>query len=347
MHQNLYFGSVLESDLSRYLSTHSSSQKVVIVDKNTHEYCLEYLLTSFDELKEAEVIMLPAGEQNKVLEVCFQVWQALSEYGIQRNDLIINLGGGVVTDMGGFIASVYKRGIKFINIPTSLLGMVDASVGGKTGIDLGSFKNQLGTFSFPEMVICDTGFLHTLPDIEFTSGKAEMLKHGLIGNADHWKNIVAIDKNTIRTKDIQESVLIKKKIVEQDPFEQNERKKLNFGHTVGHALEGFLLQENPHTHGSCVAWGMLVESFLSFDNGHLSKLDFEEINHTIRKLYPALPIKQEDLASIIQLMKNDKKNEGKNINFNLIKAIGEIEVDCSFSTQQIEHGLQTVLIGSD
>jgi 3-dehydroquinate synthase len=168
-------GDITQSSLETYIAKYYQQSKVVIiVDENTHDCCLEYLLTSFDFLKEAEVVLLPAGEENKVMEVCFQVWEALTEYGIGRNDLILNLGGGVVTDMGGFIASIYKRGIDFIHIPTSLLGMVDASIGGKTGIDLGVYKNQLGVFNQPKAIFIDPIFLATLSDNEKRNGYAEM-----------------------------------------------------------------------------------------------------------------------------------------------------------------------------
>lgn len=341
---DLFFGSLLESSLNKIFLQFSSSKKVIIVDENTHDHCLEYLITNYVELKDAEIIMLPAGEQNKVMEVCFQVWQALTEYEINRNDLIINLGGGLVTDMGGFIASIYKRGVKFINIPTSLLGMVDASVGGKTGIDLGSYKNQLGVFSFPEIVICDSGFLDSLPPEEFLSGKAEMLKHGLIADPEHWKKSLALTSENITNKDIERSVLIKKKIVEMDPFEKKERKALNFGHTVGHAFEGFLLEKNPQPHGFCVAWGIVVESFLSYRQNILSKEEFIEISVGIQTNYPKIPINESDVPNIIQLMRNDKKNNTESINFVLIKSIGNVEVNYTFSEDEVKSAILETLI---
>lgn len=341
---DLFFGSLLESSLNKIFLQFSSFKKVIIVDENTHDHCLEYLITNYVELKDAEIIMLPAGEQNKVMEVCFQVWQALTEYEINRNDLIINLGGGLVTDMGGFIASIYKRGVKFINIPTSLLGMVDASVGGKTGIDLGSYKNQLGVFSFPEIVICDSGFLDSLPPEEFLSGKAEMLKHGLIADPEHWKKSLALTSENITNKDIERSVLIKKKIVEMDPFEKKERKALNFGHTVGHAIEGFLLEKNPQPHGFCVAWGIVVESFLSYRQNILSKEEFIEISVGIQTNYPKIPINESDVPNIIQLMRNDKKNNTESINFVLIKSIGNVEVNYTFSEDEVKSAILETLI---
>lgn len=343
MNHNIFFGQTTASSLRSFLEEYADKNIVIIVDDNTHDHCLEYLLTSYDELKEAEVIMLPSGEQNKVMEVCFQVWQALTEYKINRNDLVINLGGGVVTDMGGFIASIYKRGIKFINIPTSLLGMVDASVGGKTGIDLGPFKNQLGVFAFPELVICDASYLATLPPEEFQSGKAEMLKHGLIADADHWKRSLALSIENITNEDIKQSVLIKKNIVESDPYEIKERKALNFGHTVGHAVEGFLLDKTPYPHGFCVAWGMVVEAFLSFKQQVISEKEFTAIKEGVEKNFPKLPLEKESISPLLLLMNNDKKNSSEKINFVLLESIGKVKVDHTFTEEEIKYAMNEIL----
>lgn len=234
---DIEIGSLASSSFSEFLRGYSNSKKVILLDENTHDHCLEYLLTAFSGLEDAEVMLLPSGEENKVMEVCFQVWEAWSEYQIGRNDLVINLGGGVVTDMGGFIASIFKRGLNFIQIPTSLLAMVDASVGGKTGIDLGRHKNQLGVFANPEKVYIDPGFLKTLPAEELKNGYSEMLKHGLIADKLHWENLKKINfensENLLAL--ILCSIAIKNKIVLSDPLEKADRKKLNFGHTFGHA----------------------------------------------------------------------------------------------------------------
>ncbi|NDA98882.1 MAG: iron-containing alcohol dehydrogenase, partial [Flavobacteriia bacterium] len=236
-------GSILESSFSNVLSAFSGHKIIIIVDENTHDNCLDYLITSFNELARAEIVLLPTGEKNKVMEVCFQVWQALTEYNVSRKDLIINLGGGMVSDMGGFIASVYKRGLKFINVPTSLLGMVDAAIGGKNGIDLEGYKNQLGTFSHPSHIFIDPLFLATLPGEEIFNGYAEMLKHALIQDKDLWLKIQKIhsENDLIQLDVIHSSVLIKTKIIDKDPLEGGLRKILNFGHTIGHALEGYQL----------------------------------------------------------------------------------------------------------
>lgn len=340
----LFFGSILESPFEEYLVSYSDVNKVIFVDTNTHDFCLEYLLTEYKELMDAEVIALPAGEENKVMEVCQQVWVALSEYNIKRNDLVINLGGGLVTDMGGFIASIYKRGLNFINIPTSLLAMVDASTGGKTGVDLAQFKNQLGVFAFPELVICDPIFLQTLPDVEFLSGKAEMLKHALIADEKHWEKSKNLTKDKVSIEVIEESVKIKQAIVINDPYEKNERKKLNLGHTIGHAIEGFLLTKSPAPHGYCVAWGLVVEAYLAFNAGFLEEKIYNEIENTILERYSRLPIEKDDLVSIIALLQNDKKNENDTINFNLIKGFGDIQINHHFEVDEIYKALSKLLL---
>jgi 3-dehydroquinate synthase len=334
-------GLLTSSSFNLLLTTkYKDSKKIVIVDENTEQECWPFVLTTFEALSDAEVILLPSGEENKVMEVCFQVWEAFTNYHIQRNDLVINLGGGVVTDMGGFIASVYKRGIDFINIPTTLLSMVDASVGGKTGINLGAHKNQLGVFSAPELTVCDPSFLHTLEPKELLSGKAEMIKHGLIASASLFNDLLK-DKNEIPSeKLIEAAIQIKSDIVDRDYKEQGERKKLNFGHTIGHSIEGYLLEKGVEiTHGECVAWGMLVESYLSYEFAGLTEKELETIETFIRKTYPELTIGESEFGNLIHLMRHDKKNQGDKINFTLLNAIGESTVDYQLEEEQIVEAL--------
>jgi len=321
------FSSLAESPLQQLLDTEFvHSKKVIIVDENTNEFCLEYLLTSITGLEDAEVMMLPAGEENKVLEICFQVWEALTEYGIGRKDLIINLGGGVVTDTGGFIAAVFKRGVPFLHIPTSLLGMVDAAIGGKTGIDLGPYKNQLGTFTMPEMTIVDTAFLGTLPQEEVLNGFAEMVKHALIADIELWNAFLQLER--IEANElmpfIEKSAAIKMQIVTEDPTEAGQRKLLNFGHTVGHALEGcFLSTETPISHGLAVVLGMIAEVHLSVELGYLSSHDQELIVSSLIKWFPLINIPVFENEQVIQLMKNDKKNSENKIKAALLKKTGK------------------------
>jgi 3-dehydroquinate synthase len=300
---NVEFGSLIESNFSNLLrEKYSNSKKIIFVDDNTHEHCLDYLITNFEELENAEIILLPAGEENKVMEVCFQVWEALSEYKISRKDLIINLGGGVVCDMGGFIASIFKRGIDFIQIPTTLLAMVDASVGGKTGIDLGRYKNQLGVFANPQAIYIDPCLLQTLEEKELKNGLAEMLKHGLIVDKNHWEKVKNIDVKEITLENILHSVEIKNNVVLADPKEIGERKKLNFGHTFGHAFEGFLLHsEEQIAHGHAVALGIICESYLSHQKGYLKEEELNEICEVIADKFQLLAFQEEDFNALYEL----------------------------------------------
>jgi 3-dehydroquinate synthase len=339
-------GSLLESSFDNLLnSKYLNSNKVILVDENTHDFCLEFLLTNFEVLKEAEVMLLPVGEENKVMEVCFQVLEALSEYNIGRKDVIINLGGGVVTDMGGFIASIYKRGIDFINIPTSLLAMVDASIGGKTGIDLGAHKNQIGTFTDPKALFIDSGFLQTIPQQEILNGYAEMLKHALILDKNYWielTNITSLD-DLINNDKIEKSILLKNEVVKGDPFEKSDRKKLNFGHTIGHALEGYFLDTNPISHGHAVGIGMLAESFISYKKGFLVENDWKEIENILLSVFPLIEFHINDVPVFYDLMKNDKKNFDGEIKCCLLTEIGNCIFDETISESEIKEAFYYLL----
>jgi 3-dehydroquinate synthase len=337
-------GSFSESNLGSILEAYSAAKKIILVDENTHDCCLEALITTFDDLADAEVMLLPSGEENKVMEVCFQVWEAWSEYKVSRHDLVLNLGGGVVTDMGGFMASIFKRGLNFVNIPTSLLSMVDASVGGKTGIDLGVYKNQLGLFVNPLAVIVDPGFLNTLPVEEKWSGLAEMLKHGLIASKAHWDIVKFIDasEDVFGAEIIAASIEIKRTIVEADFHEKNIRKKLNFGHTIGHALEGYLLFSAKISHGHAVALGMMLEAQLSVEKGLLSSTENEEIQTYLSKNYPKVQFQASELPAIFELMKNDKKNRNQEIQSVLLSKIGEAVIDQVVHFEEIEKVFHTL-----
>lgn len=343
---NIENGSLVDSSFQTFLNAHYADSRIVImVDENTHDCCLEYLITSFDQLAEAEVMLLPVGEENKVMEVCFQVWEALTEYGIGRNDLIVNLGGGVVTDMGGFIAAVYKRGVDFIHIPTTLLGMVDASIGGKTGIDLGVYKNQLGVFKEPLKIYTDAGFLGSLPDQEVLNGFAEMMKHALITSADLWldlKSISRIDDMKDMSR-IKTSQAIKCSAVLSDPLDLGERKILNFGHTVGHAIEGFYLDSLVLSHGHCVALGIIVESYVSFAKGFLSREELEDISGTIRTWFEIPDFDESAFDTLVDLMKNDKKNSANKILGCALEGIGNCSWDVEYTNREIKEGLEYLL----
>lgn len=331
----LYFENGFQQ-LNQCIESNKTSKFFFIVDENTHEYCLPLLLSELGEIQDMEIVEIPEGEDAKSIEVATQVWQTLIELGADRQSIIINCGGGVVTDFGGFIASTFKRGIKFINIPTSLLAMVDASVGGKTGINLSHLKNQIGTFSQPEMVIIYPDFLKTLPQREMLSGFAEMLKHGLIQSKKHWENLTELKELTPENVApfISDSVQIKREVVEQDPTEKGLRKILNAGHTLGHALETWYLENGVEvTHGEMVALGLLLEAYISVQKGELSEQDFEEIEQRIRTFYNKVVLP--DFNQILGLLSHDKKNKDGKIQFILLNGIGH----CSSETYEVESAL--------
>lgn len=330
------------SALNVYLDELQPSKIYFLVDENTHEYCLPILLGNLETPLPFEIIEIEAGEDLKTIETATQLWEILSEFQADRKSLLINLGGGVITDLGGFIASTYKRGIKFINIPTTLLGMCDASIGGKTGIDHAFLKNIIGTFAEPEQIFAYPPFLKTLPFEELRSGFAEMLKHGLIADEKHWNDLISVGNLSADSISsyIQTSMKIKEKVVLEDYKEQNIRKTLNFGHTIGHALESlFLKVEKPIPHGEAVALGMICETHLSFLENYISAETSAMIIEQIRKFYPYISISEFSGEEILSLMKNDKKNSDGKISFSLINSIGECKFDCSVSEKNIAHTL--------
>ena len=219
--------------LHSLLRTDNYSSVYILVDNHTQMHCLPIFLENLSELKNVDVLKIKAGEENKKLKTCQGIWQDLSKLGADRKSLLINLGGGVVTDLGGFVAAAFKRGIDFVNVPTTLLSMVDASVGGKTGVDLGGLKNQIGIITHPRMVIIDTNYLSTLPENEYRSGYAEMLKHGIIRDKNYFEKLSQYksSENSDIEKYIHHSILIKNAVVSKDLYESNYRKILNFGHT--------------------------------------------------------------------------------------------------------------------
>ena len=330
------------SQLNNFLTTLKPTQLLILVDENTHEHCLPILLGNLETEIPFEIIEIEAGEELKTLETAAQLWEILTEFETDRKALMINLGGGVITDMGGFIASTYKRGIPFINIPTTLLGMCDASIGGKTGIDHQFLKNIIGTFAQPEQIFVFPEFLKTLPFEELRSGFAEMLKHGLITDEKHWNDLISIKDLSSESifPFIETSMQIKQNVVEQDFTEQNVRKTLNFGHTIGHAIESlFLLKGKPIMHGEAVALGMVCETRISMLEGLISQETANDIISHIRKFYPLLDISKFSLEEILNLMKNDKKNSFGNINFSLLTGIGTSIYNCSVTTDKIAESL--------
>ena len=288
-----------------------------------------------------EVIQIEAGEEFKHIETCSGVWNALSELEADRKSLMINLGGGVVTDLGGFVASTFKRGIKFINVPTTLLAMVDASVGGKTGVDLGNLKNQVGVIVQPEMVLVDSEYLKTLSAQEMRSGLAEILKHGLIADEDYWNKVSDLSALDLSDLDeiIKTSVAIKAEIVQIDPFEKSIRKKLNYGHTLGHAIESYCLTEPKRKkllHGEAIAAGMILETYISAQLKNFPEKKLESICKTFKSIYGKEEFSSEEIQQIKSLLKFDKKNEHGNVNFVLLEDIGKAVIDATVPDEIID-----------
>ena len=320
-------------ELNKYINEANHSALFIFVDSNTHQHCLSRFLQRLETNNSFEIIEMDAGEESKNIETCSGIWSTLSELGADRKSLLINLGGGVVTDLGGFVASTFKRGIAYINVPTTLLSMVDASVGGKTGIDLGNLKNQIGVITQPEMVLIDSKYLNSLPSNEMRSGLAEILKHGLITSEAYWKKTTSLHELTIEDLDglISESVSIKTNVVQRDPREENQRKTLNFGHTFGHAVESYFLThpERPKLlHGEAVAVGMIMAAFLSTKLCDFPEEKLTSISKKILDIFPKVDLEESDFEKILDLLKFDKKNTHGNINFVLLKDIGQPVIDC-------------------
>ncbi|MEP2238699.1 MAG: 3-dehydroquinate synthase, partial [Maribacter sp.] len=311
--------------LNAHLADKKYSIVFILVDENTHELCLPNFMAEINGEYQFEIIEIESGEINKNIETCVGVWEALSELGADRKSVMINLGGGVLTDMGGFIASTFKRGIDFINVPTTLLSMVDASVGGKTGVDLGALKNQIGVINQPVMVLVVPDFLDTLEKRQVISGYAEMLKHGLIQNHSYWEALKQAENLEDMKNHILTSIQIKNEVVLQDPTEQNIRKILNYGHTLGHAVESYFLESEAKEmllHGEAIAVGMILEGFLSHKLLGLSKQSLDDIKSTFLDKYDKVEFSNNDIESILKLMKYDKKNSHGKVNFVLLKTIG-------------------------
>lgn len=333
---SVYFESNLNA-LKVLLESNTYSKVFILADENTSEICLPVFQSLMDDFADFDLIETSAGEENKNIDFCIGIWKTLLDFEADRKSLMINLGGGVITDMGGFIASTYKRGIDFINIPTTLLSQVDASVGGKTGIDIDNVKNMVGTFTLPQMVFIETEFLKTLPQRELLSGFAEMIKHGLIYDKDYYEKLKTTNYLQPAAEDIYRSVEIKNLVVTIDPKEKNLRKILNFGHTIGHAIEGYSLanDEHPLTHGESIAIGFICEAALSIKNSGLTKDELKDISQYILSLYPKYEIKKDSFDALLELMKSDKKNEDGNILFSLLETTGKCAFNCRVSTTDI------------
>ena len=343
--KNVFFDYSAYELLNKHIKNRQYSKIFILVDNNTHRDCLPlFLQKSNVEIPYNQILKVKHGEINKTINTCVEIWEQLSDKGTDRKSLLINLGGGVITDMGGFVASTFKRGIDFINIPTTLLSMVDASIGGKTGVDLGLLKNQIGTFSDAEMVIIDSNFLNTLPKREIKSGWAEMYKHGLIADKNYWNQLKKenVFLPTHIDEHIKTSVSLKSKVVETDRFEGGLRKILNFGHTLGHAIESYRLNKgNQHLlHGEAIGIGMILEAYLSHNILNLSLEDVNQIKEVFLSIYKKESFTHDCINEIKKLLIHDKKNSFGTVQFVLLETIGKAKIDIEVSETLIDEAFQ-------
>ena len=337
--ETVHFTSDIRSTLKEVLHTRKYSKLVVLTDKNTQQYCLPVI----QEVLPSDTVLITVheGESFKTLETCATIWNQMTEAVLDRQALMLNLGGGVIGDMGGFCASVYKRGIPFITIPTTLLSQVDASVGGKLGIDFMGFKNHLGVFQLPEAVLIDPTFLKTLPQRELRSGYAEVIKHGLIRDLAFFRSLPStLWEKQDWARVIRHSVGIKKAVVEVDPKETGLRKILNFGHTIGHAVESLYLNSpEPLLHGEAIALGMIAEGFLSFQKIGLSFEELNELSAKMLSIFGKVNLDSKDLDAILDLCAQDKKNEGTTQLFTLLPSLGDCQYNIPVSREEIKQAM--------
>lgn len=343
MKQKVVISENLERDIVSAISECQHDRIFVLTDETTQQLCWSKI-KNFKALKDCTPIIIKATDTHKNLDTLSQVWQALSSGGATRHSLMINLGGGMVTDLGGFAASTFKRGIDFINIPTTLLAMVDASVGGKTGINFGGLKNEIGVFSDSRFVIINTQFLDTLDHDNICSGYAEMLKHGLISDERTWAELVTFNLDNPDLSQLQrmvaDSIKVKERIVETDPHEHGIRKALNLGHTMGHAFESFAMRRGtPILHGYAVAYGMISELYMSARKTAFPTDRMHQTVRFIRENYGTFNITCDDYPTLIELMHHDKKNTAGIINFTLLGNVGDIRINLTATEEEIKEAL--------
>ncbi len=325
----IHFGDSKYSELNQVIIDHAYSKLFVLVDTHTNTYCSPTFLPELATHIPIELIEIEPGEAQKNIATCVEIWEILTELGADKKSLLIALGGGVLTDLGGFVAATYKRGIDFIAVPTTLLAMVDAAIGGKNGVDLGHLKNQIGVIAVPTMVLIDENYLDSLPQAEMRSGLAEMIKHGLIYDKAYWElfqDLSQLDSDYLAVL-LERSIEIKNSIVIQDPTEKGLRKALNFGHTLGHAIESYFLEnqtKTPLLHGEAVAIGMQLEAYLSVQKGLLDFGSYLEIKSTLQAIFNPIDFNKNDIEAIEKLLIHDKKNEGGKVLFVLLTEIGKI-----------------------
>lgn len=338
----LVFSQDLFQDITLLLQKGAFSSTYILTDRNTFIHCLPLIPQELQD--SSTLITVPAGEESKNLQNAEKIWSQLLEKEADRNAVLINLGGGMITDLGGFAASTYKRGISYINIPTTLLAIVDAAIGGKTGISFGEVKNSIGTFAQPHTIIFHTPFLYTLPDRELRSGYAEVIKYALIADVELWQNLQIIfnpEQLILQPEILQICMKIKQQITVTDPLESNIRKILNFGHTIGHGLESLSMHKDGESlhHGEAVAMGMIVETYLSHIINGLPLTQLHIISDYILKFFKLYKISESDYETLFALMRNDKKNSRGNFRMVLLDKIGKAVFDVPCSENEIRKAL--------
>ncbi len=341
--QRVIITNTIQSDLLAAFNDCEHDRTFILTDETTRQLCWP-MIKDFPYLADAHLITIGASDINKTLQSTTHVWEELQRGGTTRHSLLINLGGGMVTDLGGFAASTFKRGINFINIPTTLLAMVDASVGGKTGINFGSLKNEIGVFNDSKYVLLCTDFLQTLDDQNLFSGYAEMLKHGLISTPSHWNELIAFDITlpdaATLARLLATSVAVKERIVTEDPHEHGIRKALNLGHTIGHAFESWAMRHgHPILHGYAVAFGIIPELYLACTKTNFPQNIMRQAVSYIRSVYGTLPVTCDDYPELLELMTHDKKNIAGTINFTLLGNIGDILINQTATEKEILEAL--------
>jgi len=339
----VYLVDNLKADLESLLENFNAEKIFLLTDESSYKYCFPRV-SHINKISVDRTIIIKSGDNNKNIMTAVEVWKALSSKGADRKSILINLGGGMPTDLGGFAASTFKRGMKFINIPTTLLSMVDASVGGKTGINFEGFKNEIGVFNIAHAVLIDTSFLDTLDKENIKSGFAEMIKHTLIYSDESWTQLKSFNLLNLNLEDLKtlvaDSISIKEHFVQADPTEMGIRKALNFGHTIGHAIESFALKSGkPLLHGYAVAYGMIAELYLSGKKLGFDAKQIDKISHTISQIYGAYMIDEKHDETLYELTLHDKKNEGGRINFTLLEAPGKVKIDVDCSKDDIKAAL--------
>ncbi len=346
MEQRIVISENLQKDIAIAISECEHDKVFVLVDETTEKTCWS-LINRFLSLRNAQLIVIGSTDVHKNLETLSLVWKSLGEGGATRHSCLINLGGGMVTDLGGFAAATFKRGIDFINIPTTLLAMVDASVGGKTGINFNGLKNEIGAFRDAHCVILNTTFLKTLDADNIRSGYAEMLKHGLISSERMWAELVSFPLAELPNPQylsqlqrmVADSVKVKEHVVNVDPRENGIRKALNFGHTFGHAFESWALKHDPMLHGYAVAFGMVCELYLSAIKTNFPSDKMRQTVAFIKENYGTLNITCDDYEELIELMTHDKKNKAGVINFTLLGGIGDVKINQTATEEEMKEAL--------